>query len=172
MADSSQNTKVHQQMGKTFMCSLLIFAYLLWRMFYQRDDSTWGVESWYGSSWSLKHGVDWVYQIGRVLSCSSIRPYSWLNKFWHVCIWRDRWSRKVLLIWCRVKKLNDLWRVNLLNVNSMQWERIYPKGVAPEPRHGHTMSSLRNLLVVFGGMNQKKQLLSDIVIYNSISNEW
>ena len=70
------------------------------------------------------------------------------------------------------KKLNDLWRVNLLDVNNMVWSRIYPKGHPPQARHGHTMNSLRNILIIFGGMNQNQEYLNDVVIYNSISNEW
>ena len=69
-------------------------------------------------------------------------------------------------------KLNDLWKVNLLNVDSMKWQQIHPKGKAPEPRHGHTMNNLRNLLIIFGGMSQDNELLSDVGIYNSTSNEW
>lgn len=53
-----------------------------------------------------------------------------------------------------------------MNVNSMKWQRVYPKGTPPQPRHGHTMNTLSNLLIIFGGMNHKNQYLSDVAIYN------
>ena len=47
-----------------------------------------------------------------------------------------------------------------------------PKGTPPQARYGHTMNALRNLLIIFGGINNKQEYLNDTAIYNSISNEW
>jgi hypothetical protein len=52
----------------------------------------------------------------------------------------------------------------------MRWEQVNPKGTPPQPRHGHTMNSLRNLLVIFGGLNHMQEYLNDFGIYNSSSN--
>lgn len=69
-------------------------------------------------------------------------------------------------------KFNDLWKVNLKGFSNMKWEQVNPGGIAPEPRHGHTMNVLHELLIVFGGENDKNELLNDVVIYHSESNEW
>lgn len=42
-----------------------------------------------------------------------------------------------------------------MNVNTMRWQRMRPKGTPPHPRHGHTMNNLSNLLLIFGGINHK-----------------
>ena len=54
----------------------------------------------------------------------------------------------------------------------MRWEQVHPKGQVPQARHGHSMSTLRNLLIIFGGLGKNHEYLNDIGIYNSVSNEW
>lgn len=68
--------------------------------------------------------------------------------------------------------MNDLWRLDLANVQDLQWERVTPKGEAPSPRHGHTMTPLGPLLLVFGGHDDSNTLLNDLTVLRSADNEW
>lgn len=54
----------------------------------------------------------------------------------------------------------------------MVWQRVKPRGTPPQPRHGHSMNNLSNLLIIFGGINQKNEYLNDVAIYNLTVNEW
>jgi hypothetical protein len=62
--------------------------------------------------------------------------------------------------------------MNLQNVQSLSWSKIEAKGKPPTPRHGHTMNSLFNLLVIFGGHDDSNNFLNDLIVYNTIDNEW
>ena len=46
---------------------------------------------------------------------------------------------------------NDLWMLNLEKVSGLEWEKIETKGKPPTARHGHTMNTLQEFLVIFGG---------------------
>ncbi len=60
------------------------------------------------------------------------------------------------------KRLNDLWAFD-----GMRWESINVK-TAPEPRSGHSMiyDSFGERLLVFGGKNEKGELLNDLWSWN------
>lgn len=62
--------------------------------------------------------------------------------------------------------------MNLMNVSTMRWQQVRPKGTPPQPRHGHSMNNISNLLMIFGGINHKQEYLNDVAIYNSSLNEW
>jgi N-acetylneuraminic acid mutarotase len=67
---------------------------------------------------------------------------------------------------------NDIWVLNLEKVSGLRWEEIKPKGTPPLPRHGHTMTSLNNFLVIFGGEDDRKQRLNDVIVFDSEKREW
>ena len=62
--------------------------------------------------------------------------------------------------------------MDLQNIQSLCWEKVQGKGKPPAPRHGHSMNSLRNLLIVFGGQNNSNALLNDLVVFHTEEEEW
>jgi len=68
--------------------------------------------------------------------------------------------------------LNDIWKINLSKGNELSWTELKPKGKRPCARHGHSMNTLHNYLMVFGGHAESGDFLNDLFIFNSSDNEW
>ena len=69
--------------------------------------------------------------------------------------------------------MNDIWRIDLASMTGeLNWEEITVKGKPPIPRHGHTMDTLGHFLIIFGGLTDKNLSLNNVVVYNSLENEW
>lgn len=67
---------------------------------------------------------------------------------------------------------SDLWNLNLEKVEDLQWEKIEAKGRPPAARHGHTMSTLQEFLVIFGGKGDKGQCFNDVIVFDIDKREW
>lgn len=154
MAKSSKNTKIQgQQMGKAFLRPLRISSGLLWRMLQRLEYRDLIAERsdrgpWFGKNeLGRVNKVRWGASTAKVCTCC--RP----PQIPHVHFWRSYRHSNVLSLSLRNTKANDLWKINLMNVNSMQWIQVKPKGTPPQPRHGHTLNALKNLLIVFGGVS-------------------
>lgn len=61
--------------------------------------------------------------------------------------------------------------VLLLNLNTMVWDSLLPKGQGPGPRDSHTAVSISNKMVVFGGTNGSKKV-NDVHILDFVTKEW
>lgn len=93
----------------------------------------------------------------------------WLR---YVHFWRYSQSCwKVVFDWLSLY-LNDIWKINLSKVHELTWEELKPKGKKPCPRHGHTMNTLYNYLIVFGGHSEDGRFLNDVFIFNITEDEW
>ena len=62
--------------------------------------------------------------------------------------------------------------MNLQNIQALSWELVVAKGKPPTPRHGHTMNSLRNLIIIFGGQDDANAFLNDVVVLHTEDCEW
>ena len=72
----------------------------------------------------------------------------------------------------RRRNLNDLWRMDLQNIQALSWECIEAKGKPPSPRHGHTMNHLNGLLIIFGGQDDNNRFLNDLIVFQIEQREW
>ena len=68
--------------------------------------------------------------------------------------------------------LNDLWVLNMEKVSALQWEKIEPKGKPPAPRHGHTMNTLQDFLIIYGGKGEKRHCFNDVIVFDISKREW
>jgi N-acetylneuraminic acid mutarotase len=65
--------------------------------------------------------------------------------------------------------LNDLWRLDL--TSAPRWIRLEPTGRKPEPRVYHTATIVRDVMIIYGGLDGK-QCFSNIYLYNFKSNTY
>lgn len=65
--------------------------------------------------------------------------------------------------------LNDLWRLELSGKPT--WTQLYPIGRKPEPRVYHTATVVRDVMIIYGGLDGK-QCFSNMYIYNFTSNTY
>jgi N-acetylneuraminic acid mutarotase len=63
--------------------------------------------------------------------------------------------------------LNDLWRLDL--TSAPLWTHLEPVGRKPEPRVYHTATVVRDVMIIYGGLDGK-QCFSNIYLYNFKSN--
>ncbi|KAL0052870.1 hypothetical protein WJX82_009025 [Trebouxia sp. C0006] len=69
---------------------------------------------------------------------------------------------------------NDLW---VLDLSTMQWTQLHPKGEAPHIRCSHTAVLVGQDIVFFGGSYYREdgsglQPLDDTLVYSTIEDEW
>ncbi|KAA6425251.1 MAG: hypothetical protein FRX49_04746 [Trebouxia sp. A1-2] len=69
---------------------------------------------------------------------------------------------------------NDLW---VLDLSTMQWTQLHPKGEAPHIRCSHTAVLMGQDIVCFGGSYYREdgsglQPLDDTLVYSTIEDEW
>jgi hypothetical protein len=67
---------------------------------------------------------------------------------------------------------NDIWMVNLDDPSGLHWEELHPKGTPPLARHGHTMNALNDFLIIFGGEDDRKEMLNDVIVLDTQKREW
>jgi hypothetical protein len=65
--------------------------------------------------------------------------------------------------------LNDLWRLDL--ISPPRWTQLHPTGRKPEPRVYHTATVVRDVMIIYGGLDGK-QCFSNIFLYNFVSNTY
>lgn len=66
------------------------------------------------------------------------------------------------------KNLNDIWKINLSQVNELIWEELIPKGKGPVARHGHTASVISTFIIIISGQDDKNKLLNDVVVFDTV----
>jgi Rab9 effector protein with kelch motifs len=64
--------------------------------------------------------------------------------------------------------LNDLWRLELAP-QAPRWTQLFPTGRKPEPRVYHTATVVRDVMIIYGGLDGK-QCFSNIYLYNFHAN--
>ena len=68
--------------------------------------------------------------------------------------------------------------VNLCHPYSCRWEKLYPGGVEPEPRFGHSALEYQKKIIVFGGgtnfntVHKLRECLNGIKIFHPEKNLW
>jgi len=65
--------------------------------------------------------------------------------------------------------LNDLWRLDL--TRKPTWTQLHPVGRRPEPRVYHTATVVRDVMIIYGGLDGR-QCFSNMYIYNFVSNTY
>lgn len=65
--------------------------------------------------------------------------------------------------------LNDLWRLDF--TRNPTWTQLHPIGRKPEPRVYHTATVVRDVMIIYGGLDGK-QCFSNMYIYNFVSNTY
>eukprot|EP00939_MAST-03C_sp_MAST-3C-sp1_P001116 g1116.t1 len=70
------------------------------------------------------------------------------------------------------RELNDLYVLDMHDLDKLQWRRVSPKGTAPAPRSGHAACVVRQRdMIVTGGWNSRQQF-RDICIFNTHLSSW
>jgi len=72
--------------------------------------------------------------------------------------------------------LNDLWHLKL-TAGKLQWAEIHPLGTAPVPRHSHSAVFLNQIIVIYGGRNDRNVQtsngsLGDVVVLRLEALRW
>ena len=68
--------------------------------------------------------------------------------------------------------------VNLCHAGTCRWEKLYPTGVEPEPRFGHSALEYQKKILVFGGgtnfntVHKLRECLNGIKIFHPEKNMW
>jgi len=70
------------------------------------------------------------------------------------------------------KNLNDIWVLKTSQTSQFQWKQIIPKGVPPEPRHGHTSTVVGTNIFYHGGRGAGYKIFDDLVIFDTINEQW
>ena len=66
-------------------------------------------------------------------------------------------------------RVGDFWELNLRN---FQWTQIADAGQAPTPRSGHSSVVYKNVLLVFGGMNEITKESNELFSFNFSKRNW
>mmetsp|Transcript_1126 Transcript_1126/g.1017 ORF Transcript_1126/g.1017 Transcript_1126/m.1017 type:complete len:515 (+) Transcript_1126:82-1626(+) len=67
-------------------------------------------------------------------------------------------------------KLGDLW---VYDIEKDSWEEIeIPEGEGPISRSGHSTGAFKNFIIIYAGIHELTQELSDMYLYNVIDNTW
>jgi Rab9 effector protein with kelch motifs len=67
------------------------------------------------------------------------------------------------------KGLNDLWRLDL--GPAPHWTQLHPVGRKPEPRVYHTATVVRDVMIIYGGLDGR-HCFSNIHLYNFLNNTY
>jgi N-acetylneuraminic acid mutarotase len=67
------------------------------------------------------------------------------------------------------KKLNDL---HMLDIQTYKWTEVESSGIPPSPRCNHSAVWYKNTMIVYGGEESSKKILSDCHIFNFSSLKW
>lgn len=88
----------------------------------------------------------------------------------------ESWDSKVWVFGGKrnIKKtevaMND---IMVLDTTTNSWRSVDPKaGSKPSPRFGHAMFCYFQYFIVFGGQNQKGQVLGDIWVFDTVAEKW
>jgi len=64
--------------------------------------------------------------------------------------------------------LNDLWKLDV-STHPPKWTQLFPTGRKPEARVYHTATVVRDIMIIYGGLDGK-QCFSNIFLYNFSAN--
>lgn len=63
-------------------------------------------------------------------------------------------------------------RMWVCDLETMRWISLRPNSVSPPLRQGHSIVSMSNTLLIFGGLDSDGQALDDLWLYDTERNAW
>lgn len=113
--------------------------------------------------------AEYTRELSKIRSGAELQK--WISdKIWEECNNFSASSQKIVVFGgiVRRKWTNELFS---LDVDTMKWRIVRPKGTAPSPRCYHSAVGMGSTMVVFGG-NDSEQSFNDVYVLDTSSEPW